>query len=221
MAYKAVVFDLDGTLVHTSPEYRYKVVFQVLNNLGALPSAFSNHNIDRFWFEAARDEIIKTLFGLEPELFWKEFQKYDTTELRKQFTRLYDDIDFIKELRKSGYKIGIVTGAPMHIASLEIGMLGHDNFDAVVVAHSSNGFKPKPNPHGLYECLKLLGISKSEAVYVGNVDEDIETAKNAEVFDVLLLRGENEHRNAKPSMVINSLYELRQLLEANANNSDS
>lgn len=209
MAYKAVVFDLDGTLVHTTPEYRYKIVGQTLRDLGATSS---NHNIDRFWFEARRDAIIKEHFGLEPELFWRTYRQYDTIELRKQFTKLYDDVAFIKELRQNGYKTGIVTGAPIQIASLEIGMLGQENFDAIIIAQTLNGIKPKPHPHCLEECLNLLGVQKSEAIYVGNADEDVATARNAQVFDVLLMREEHEFPEISPSLRIHSLYKLRQLL---------
>lgn len=209
MSYKAVVFDLDGTLVHTTPEYRYQIVGQTLRDLAVTSS---NHHIDRFWFESRRDAIIKEHFGLEPELFWQTYRRYDTIELRKQFTRLYDDVDFIQELRQNGYKTGIVTGAPIHITSFEIGMLGEKNFDAIVIAQTLNRVKPKPHPHGLEQCLNLLGVRKDEAIYIGNADEDVATAKNAQVFDVLLDRGEHEFPEINPSLRIHSLYELRQLL---------
>ena len=210
MKYNAVIFDLDGTLVHTTPEYRYQIVGQTLKDFGATSS---NQNIDRFWFETRRDQIIKENFGLEPEQFWKTYRKYDTTELRKQLTKVYDDVNYVQELKMAGCKTGIVTGAPLPIAMLEIDMLGKENFDAIVVAHRLNGFMPKPHPQGLESCLELLGVNKSKAVYVGNADEDVETAKNAHVFDVLLLRGEYEFQDIKSSMKIYSLYELRNLLE--------
>jgi phosphoglycolate phosphatase-like HAD superfamily hydrolase len=140
--------------------------------------------------------------------------------LRRQFTRLYDDVGVIRELRQNGYKTGIVTGAPMHIASLEIGMLGEKDFDGVIIAHTSNGIKPKPHPHGLESCLALLGVDRSEAIYVGNADEDVATAKNAQVYDVLLVRGEHEFPDSKPSLRIHSLYELRQLLGLRGVNPD-
>ncbi len=210
MIYEAVVFDLDGTLVHTTPEYRYQILGQTLKDLGATSS---NRNIDRFWFEARRDAIIQEHFGLDPKQFWETYRKHDTTELRRQFTKLYDDVDFVKELRQNSYKTGIVTGAPMHIASLEIGMLGEGDFDSVILAQTSNGIKPKPHPHGLESCLEILGVDRSKAIYVGNADEDVATAKNAQVYDVLLVRGEHEFPDINPSLTIHSLYGLRQLLE--------
>ena len=156
--------------------------------------------------------IIKEHFGLEPEMFWKLYRKYDTLGLRKRFTGLYDDIDFIGELRMHGVKTGIVTGAPAHITSLEIDMIGKENFDAIIIARASMGIRPKPDPHGIEECLNQLTVQKDDAVYVGNSDEDIMTARNARVFGVLLARGEHQFSSIQPSLTIRSLYGLRELL---------
>lgn len=209
MPYKAVIFDLDGTLVHTAPECRYTIVGNTLNELGITAP---NEAIDMFWFRSGRSSIIRENFRVEPDEFWKSYEKYDTVELRRAFTKLYDDVGFINEIRKKDYKTGIVTGAPAHIASLEIEILGGGKFDAIVIARSSNGISPKPHQHGLEECLRLLGASKKEAVYVGNADEDILTARNAGVFDILLDRGEHAFPGIKPSLTIHTLYDLRSLL---------
>lgn len=206
---KDFIFDLDGTLVGAKKEHRYILVGQTLNEFGVTAT---EQDIDKFWFEARRDEVIKNCFGLSPESFWEAYRKYDTVKLRKQFTEVYADVDIIKELKKAGRKTGIVTGAPLHIAAFEIGLLGRENFDAIVIANERNGIKPKPHPHGLEECLSLLKAKRSETAYVGNADEDIETARNAQVFDVLVVRGEHEFPELKPSLKINSLYELRRFI---------
>jgi phosphoglycolate phosphatase-like HAD superfamily hydrolase len=127
-------------------------------------------------------------------------------------TKPYYDIDVIKGLKEAGYKTGIVTGAPISIAELEINMIGRENFDAVVIAHRLNGFTPKPHPQGIEECLNLLDSKKEKSLYVGNADEDIMTAKNAKIFDVLIDRKEHRFPEINPSHVVYSLYDLRDFL---------
>lgn len=205
MEINALLFDLDGTLVHTHPAFRYLIVGLTLRKFG---KSAQQPTIDKFWFESGRDELINEEFGLEPRQFWREYNTHDTAELRSQFARPYDDVGFVREMKIRGYKTGIVTGAPLHIADLEIGMLGRQNFDAVVVAHVLNGMKPKPHPHGIEECLSLLDVPARNAIYVGNADEDIETARNAEVYDVLIDREEHTFSGLNPSLAIKSLYEL-------------
>lgn len=209
MSYDTFIFDLDGTLVNTSPEHRYTLVGKTLSDFGIYPQ---KNLIDNFWFQGNRDEIVTKEFGLSLEDFWRRYGEYDTIELRKQFTTIYEDVDFIQELRKNKCKIGMVTGAPRHIAELEIDMLGRENFDSIVIAHRLNGYLPKPNPQGLEECLTKLGSKKENSIYVGNADEDVLTARNTGILDVLTDRGEHVFPDINPSFTIKSLYELRRFL---------
>lgn len=208
MAYRAVVFDLDGTLVHTSPEYRYGVVGQALGHFGI---GASGRDIDRFWFGPESDNIIREAFGLDPRQFWESYHECEDPGLRRRLSRAYDDVDFIDELRERGFRTGMVTGAPPGVAQLEVEIAGRERFDAVVLARQSEGIRPKPDPHGIEECLKQLRVQRDEAVYVGNTDDDLMMARRAGVFDVLLLRGEHEPPKTEPSLTIGSLYEMRKI----------
>lgn len=216
MSYKTLIFDLDGTLVHTAPEYRYQIVGETLKKLGT--KDYSTDHIDQFWFEMDRDRIIKKYFGQEPEIFWKVYTEYENVQLRRQFIKLYHDVDFVHHLKDTGYKIGVVTGSPHHITDLEIGMIGKDKFDSVVVARHSKEDSPlegpKPNPWGIEKCLSALGGKKEESLYVGNAEEDVLAARNAGILDVYVERGEYKFDldSLKPSVLINSLYDLKGLL---------
>lgn len=79
MKFKAVIFDLDGTLVHTTPKYRYKTTGRTLKEFG---KKATKDIIDKFWFEGKRDKTIKKYFGVEPKLFWNVFREKDNITLR-------------------------------------------------------------------------------------------------------------------------------------------
>jgi len=205
MIYKVALFDLDGTLVYTEPKHRYLLVGKILRTLGV---SSDKRYIDMFWFETKRNDIIREYFKVDPVLFWATFKKFDNIRLRERYTKPYEDVRFLRELKNNGTKTGLITGAPPHIATLEIGLLGFE-FDAMVIAHTSNGIKPKPHPHGIEECLSILSMNKEDAVYIGNAEEDVLTAKAAGVMDIMMERGDYHFPNVEPSIRINSLFALR------------
>ncbi len=208
---KAIVFDLDGTLVHTEPDYRYLVVGETLKELGAQAS---KRDIDRFWFEGDRDRIIQERFGFEVADFWEVFRKHDLPSKRAKFTKPYEDTTImLPRLKGRGYKLGIVTGAPKEIAMMEVGLLESGLIDTVVMANPLMGVKLKPDPEGLHKCLRMLGVQNTGTPYVGNGSEDVGAAKAAGMVDVLLKRGDNNTTGLEPSRVITSLHDLWPILD--------
>jgi len=191
------------------PEYRYKILGDTLKELN---SKGTKKQIDRFWFESNRNYLIKNEFKAEPGKFWDIFESYNTVELRKQFTNVYEDVAFLDELKEKEIKLAVVTGSPSHITDFEISLIGKEKFDAIVMAHVQHGIRPKPHPHGILECLKLLKAKSYEAFFVGNSDEDTDSAKHAGVFDIFIDRGEYPFPHIKPSLRINTLYDLRKVL---------
>ncbi len=212
--YKAVLFDLDGTLVHTPFEYVSDVVGRTLRDLGL---SSGEDGMRRFWYEPFRGRTIREVFGAEPDKFWPIMRSYDTSEARMRVARPYDDSGFVAELRACGYRTGIVTGAPSNIMLYEVDMLGNmfggaENFGPVIRAQRSSGVEPKPHPEGIHRCLGELQVNAHEAMYVGNWPEDINAAKAAGVLDVHMDRKEHPVNGVEPSVSISSLYELRPIL---------
>ena len=187
--YKHISFDLDGTLVYTVPEYRHKIVPVVVDRLGG--SIKEKHLIDRFWFEANRDEIILNNFGLDPQLFWSLFRKLDSASQRAPHIRAYDDGEpTLRRLKKMGKIISIITVAPHLIAQMEIEKLNDAPYDYYFSITNSK-YKQKPDPESLHFVLKKLNVEKEETVYIGNSNEDAYYAKNAGVDFIYLERKEH------------------------------
>ena len=214
MGYEAFIFDLDGTLVHTPPELRYILVGNVLDTLGIrMPETKRREFIDEFWFHTNRSDIITERLGVEPLAFWREYANEDTAELRKEYAVPYSDSGIISELVSLGKRTGIVTGAPSHIAELEISLLGGVPFGSVVIARRDHGFVRKPHPGALIKCMNDLGSEREKKVYVGNAEEDILMAAAAGVYSVLVDRGEHPVGEAAvPSVRLESLYGLHALI---------
>lgn len=210
---KAVIFDLDGTLVYTLPEYRRIIVEDILQELGIAecPEGF----VDKFWFFGNRATLIRNELRIDPKSFFKVYNHHDTREGREAYSRTFEDTEYLQQLKGMGYKLGVVTGGSPHVMDVNINLLGRDLFDAVVSAnpHAQPPLSPKPDPVGLRRCLELLGASPDQACYIGNGDEDVGAAQNAGVLDILILRGEHQPPNVNVSYQITALPELESILE--------
>lgn len=208
---KAVMFDLDGTLVSTKPEYRYHIVGSALKELGR--TAVQAH-IDTFWFEGNRDEIIRTLFQVDPMLFWKAYRSFDLSNIRCEHTIIFEDIVVLQHIRQEGLRLGIVTNAPRHIAQSEVELIGAHLFDAMIIADPASGIRPKPAPDGIITCLNNLDTSPQCALFIGNSQEDIEAARAAGVKDIYIDRDEYKLQTdlTVPSISIRNLKELLEII---------
>ncbi len=207
------MFDLDGTLVRTPMWYRRFVVNETLSTLKA--GGASDMLVDEFWFGSDRNGTIRDYFHVEPGYFWQVYRAYDTPSGRKMWTTPYNDVvPFMDYLKTEGFRTGIVTGAPQQIADVEVDIVGRHFFDAVVAAHHSNGYKHKPDPHGIEHCMEKLGVRPENALYIGNGLEDVVGAQKAKVLDVFLYRGEYMPRfgGVKPSQTFTSLDDAREKL---------
>ncbi len=220
MSYKAVIFDLDTTLIRLDSDFKYTIVGTILKDIGIIncyEEVYSLRNsVDKFWFGPQRDTVIKEEFNLDPDLFWRLYEKYDTVGLRRQFVEPYYDVNFISQLRAKRYKTGIVTLAPKHITDYEVRILGQ-RFDSVVSAHFNGGIKSKPDPEGLIACLGELNVYNNEAVFVGDSDEDLLAAKRANIDFIHIMRKEELRQrrdlNEIPFLCVYNLYTIWKLIE--------
>lgn len=211
--YKHFSFDLDGTLVRTTAEYRYKLVPEVIEKAGGRAS--SKHHIDRFWFETGRDLVIQEHFGLNPEVFWNHYRATEDMNVRNNFTEPYHDAErFLRRLSEMNKKVSIITGAPRAIAEMEIKKLnGAPIHHFLHLKWDGSKFEKKPDPGGLLHVMTELGFTPDETLYIGNSNEDALFAKNAGVDFIYLDHKEypfDMHEHALAS--IESLDELIELL---------
>ncbi len=105
-------------------------------------------------------------------------------------TRPYDDIpEMLKELRRRGCRTAVVSNK-FDTATKEL--CHHFFADSIEVAigeHESEGIRKKPAPDTVEEALRQLGVGKEKAVYVGDSDVDILTARNAGLPCISVLWG--------------------------------
>lgn len=183
---KAVIFDYDGVIVNS-----LKVNFEIYNHIC--------RELGKPCFETVKD-FIKVVKG-NWNRFWNDIgilsenEKNIASHLYKEgIFRLWDKIvliDGIDEIIfnvKRKYKLGIATNTYKEfIVSklMESNLLEH--FDSIIDWFSVKKRKPHPDP--IIACMKELGSSPEETVYIGDMDDDILAGKNAGVKTIAVAWG--------------------------------
>lgn len=178
--YQAVVFDLDGTLLNTLEDLQDSV----------------NYGLRKYGMEERTLEQIRNCVGngvqrlLElsvPEGTTREMFDKVFAAFKEHYaihcndkTDLYPGIRaLLVELKERGFRMAIVSNKLQE----GVDVLYEQYFkDYITVAIGSrDGIRKKPAPDTVMEALRVLGLSKEHAVYVGDSEVDIATAANSEM----------------------------------------
>jgi len=106
-----------------------------------------------------------------------------------------DDLhDTLGQARKQGFRLGVFSDYPANEKLRAMGVL--DLFDAVVTAQDPEVQRFKPHPRGIEVTMDRLGVSKREAIYIGDrADVDGEAADRAGVRCVIVRRSFSRELN--------------------------
>lgn len=169
---KAVIFDLDNTILDRSETFRNFAVSFVRNWFGHLEE--TDGLIERI-IELDQDGYKEktALFGeLLDELPWKERPGLDELMdfYRKHYVgnaTLMDQAAEILQALKSGYRLGLITNGKTEIQYGKIDRLGiRDLFECILVSEEVGVKKPDPRIFEL--ALDRLRLRPDECVYVGD-----------------------------------------------------
>jgi phosphoglycolate phosphatase len=104
-------------------------------------------------------------------------------------TRPYDGItEVLHELKQRGCRMAVVSNKMM-AATQELVAHFFPEIEVAIGEHEAAGIRKKPAPDTVFEALRQLGVGKETAVYVGDSDVDLMTARNSGMPCISVLWG--------------------------------
>lgn len=183
---RAVLFDLDGTLIDTAPDIAH-AVDAVFHELGRPAPGEAQV---RLWVgNGVRQLLVRALTGGAEEIGAQAEWLGPAEERFKVHyaARLYQDsrpyphvVDTVQRLHAAGYQLGIVTNKPHDYSRTIVDATGLTQELPVVVGGDSTPHK-KPHPAPMEKALKDLDVPAEHALMVGDSIADVRTARALEM----------------------------------------
>lgn len=182
-----IVFDLDGTLVHSAPDIRAGVNI-VMEQEGLPP--FTLKEITSF-IGNGLPKLVERVVGARAlnmdgfdDLYGKVSAAYDSVNGNE--TALYPGVEQVLDiLLERGHRLGVCTNKPLAPTQAVLDAMGISDRFLIVIGGDSLTVK-KPDPEPLLATFAAMG---GGGVYVGDSEVDAATAKAARIPFVLFTEG--------------------------------
>ncbi|MFX1564307.1 MAG: HAD family hydrolase, partial [Promethearchaeota archaeon] len=161
---KGILFDLDGTLVKLPKldDFFDTLLLETLQDYDiSIPDREERLAL---WHSGGDFEKVIRSWGIKDyNTFIHDFDKRDLIKrqrlAKEGIIKLFPDVSALQKLHEL-VKLGIVTNTPPEIASFEIEFFDLGQyFDYLVMLGTSEQHIAKPEPDGLYRCIRNLGVS--------------------------------------------------------------
>jgi len=177
--FKALLFDLDGTLLNTAPDFS-----------GAINIQLARHGREQLAESAVRSTVTHGSAGLIQKAFSIDPDHPEFETLREEFLALYlaniaDRTALFEGLQTvldncvdRGLPWGIVTNKPWKYTRALLNQLGMAEQSATTICpdHVSQS---KPDPESLFLACSELSVAPGDCIFVGDHLRDIQAGRNA------------------------------------------
>ena len=185
---RAVLFDLDGTLVDTAPDM-----------VAALAGMQEDRNQQVLPYSQVRSHVSNGAAGLV-RLAFPDVSETDAAALKAEFLERYEQAvcvnssvfpelnGLLDTLDSQGLPWGVVTNKPMRMTTPVMAGLGLDARAACAVSGDTLPER-KPHPAPLLLASREIGVRPEDIVYVGDASRDIEAGRAAGMSTIAVCYG--------------------------------
>lgn len=211
----AVLLDLDGTLLDSTPAY-FEITRRACAALGwpAPPASLMRdvmvlrrHPVEILFGECGPGDPRRQALTDAALLLWEGV-------VEERVRPFADTLATLSRLHGRGLRLGVVTDSNDFVVRQLTALAGCPPLD-VVVTRDRSGAR-KPSPAGIRLALAELGIAPQAAVYIGDNPADIEAGQHAGVRALGITTGSATREDLEacaPLGVLDSLTELADLVQ--------
>ena len=216
---KAVLFDLDGTLIDTAADF-----------IRIIQDMCRDKQCDVVAADLIRTQVSEGARAMV-KLVYPELDVEDPVFLahRQRFLDVYgDDIAVETDLFEGMYPLlealesqnipwGIVTNKPRWLSEALLKALNLTERCAVLVCPEDVS-KTKPDPEPMYLAAKCIQIQPEDCIYVGDHPRDIDSGRHAQMYTILAAYGylPLQHKDDltawQADCIVNTVAELQQVI---------
>jgi len=213
---KGVIFDLDGTLIHSLIDFPQmkRHIIRILEGNGVSKGILKANDTsvvilekaERAWDETGKPESerVRVRVQLEDAMNQEERKAISNTE------EVEDATEAIRRLKEMGYKLAVLTRSHHAYAVEALKKIGAYQYFDVVLGREETP-KPKPYIEALEHAASLLNLSTDQILFVGDHPIDFASALNAKCSFVGVCtgpRGNASWEQERPENILDSVRDL-------------
>lgn len=204
--YKALLFDLDGTLLDTNE----LIIESFLHVLGeTFPGKYSRETVLPF----LGPPLFETFDAIDPtltETLTASYRKWNL-ERHDQMVAPFDGVvETLRQLKKDGYKLAIVSTKRREMIDRGLKIMECETLFDTIVGFDDVTYT-KPNPEPIQIALQRIGANKEEALMIGDNFHDIVGGQRAGVDTAAVawsIKGEAFLATYNPTYMLHQMSDL-------------
>ncbi|SFM06219.1 putative hydrolase of the HAD superfamily [Gracilibacillus orientalis] len=181
---KAVIFDLDGTLldretsinIFAEKQYnKYYKSFQHIDKELYISRFIKLDNKGMVWKDKVYQQLVKEFRLMD--LTWEELLQDYVNQFRYSSTPFPNLYQMLHSLKKMNIKVGMITNGKKEFQEYNISALEIEEYFEIILISEIVGIK-KPNPKIFEQALKHMQVQPNESFFVGDHPENDINAAN-------------------------------------------
>ncbi len=221
---KAVLFDLDGTLLNRDESVKTFVDKQYERLDKWLSHVPKDKYIARFikldnqgyvWKDAVYQQLVED-FNITG-ITWEDLLQDYISEFKNSCIPFPNLVNMLEKLRNRNLALGMITNGNGQFQMDNIRALGIESYFETILISEWEGMK-KPDPQIFNKALDKLNVSSAEAIFIGdNPEKDVKAAQNAGIKGIW--KRDDRGSDTEADLNVDDLEEIPLIIREINNNS--